>query len=1421
MTTPRTPETRSEYDVRKDKVQQLRDMGIQPYAQGYEKQHSIADLIGNNEKNLTDDHVSPFRDINDIITSPRTDRKTAGRLTLFRAHGKLSFGRLMDESGEIQLMFHRDACALVEAGAATKKTTAEHITIADRGESLVCESRNWLVTWLWRSTGDIAMREDKEIITRNSVTGLVVHPDGQQILFAFWKKADRVRFPGWGIEDGETAQETIRREIIEETGYTDFAVGDNLWIINKQYYHWPKGYNIIGTDTCFIIKLHSLTQQTIDPSEAEKHDMKRVALADAYTTTTSPFYELYIHRYHALQAQKSFADADREFLAYMQKKTITINRSSTPLFDQFPIKEGMPTVHRSIGIALVYNPRTDSYLCHKRKADWAQTLIGGGIEEGEDAVIATMREVQEETGYTNLRFVTELPPYRAHYRHATKQANYYTSCRAFVFELVDETQVDIDPIEYTKHTPQWVHADQMKMFLENTENGTNPMYDHLFVWDEWMKVKNHQSTYTIIRWNPSHREQFKKLRMEMVVNEPIAFGGTIEKLEKQSEQERKNRIDSKIFLFALDKEGNFIWTINLTPYDDETDNGERDHTTWMINGFYVSPKWRWKGIAKALMNQWLFLLQSEYSQIKRVVLWVSVTQENAIKLYEKNGWTKIKFMNNQIEHEWKTYNEREMEYILSPYKNNTSKKNPILTWSDATKLLDYIQTLPVIFIDGIHTSIIKKDWSEFWQNLTPENLEPNHELRSYLDTLPYVKIIVTNADEDLIRTVLRSKIFGNVFTLNNNPNKNDPSYYEKLLEKTFGEGIDKYIYFDHSQANLDSAKQAGMEWILYTGVQELKKEIDKKLAHRNLPSPVENESKMSAVQNTLLTWADATKFLEKMVDIGDFIGVRGELFHTHKGELTLFVSEFSFLAKALRPLGDKFHGIAGQETAYRQRYLDMIHNRETMDRMKFRSNFVRALREFYRQHNFLEIDCPVLTPAASGAAAKPFVTHHYDFDRDYFLRICNETELKKATVWGLENVFTIATVFRNEGSDPSHLQEFTMLEHQAVFKTVDQDMDFAEKMFDHLFDTLRVDRVFTVKDKQGNPKEVNFTTPRPRIDYVEGVNNASWLDITSYSIDDADKLRTDIRAKGIEFEGMDQMGTMTLIDYLYKKVLRPTIAWPAFVYNYPSIIAPLARIADDNPNKCEKRQVVVNGREITNAYWELVDPIRQTANFQEQAKAEAGGDAEATSADDAFVHAMEYGMPCQAWFGMGVDRVIAIMSWQENLRDVVMFPLMKPENNDGWWMTNDKKQEKKSDLTQITVILLNQGARLEPRQEMNTIAHLTSAFGARQGTSGLFSQNTIQTKDQHDIFLNINHAIMIKTIPDNTALQVLRAEALNEWLHIADFTREMIQTTDDKKIVTITAEKSDQDIEHLGLLISWPKKVVEAMTKGFGLYGKK
>lgn len=406
-------------------------------------------------------------------------------------------------------------------------------------------------------------------------------------------------------------------------------------------------------------------------------------------------------------------------------------------------------------------------------------------------------------------------------------------------------------------------------------------------------------------------------------------------------------------------------------------------------------------------------------------------------------------------------------------------------------------------------------------------------------------------------------------------------------------------------------------------------------------------------------------FFDKFVDVGDFIGVCGELFVTHKWELTLFVSEYQLLSKAIRPLGDKFHGVGeNQETAYRQRYLDMIHNRDVLERMKLRFRFLKVIRDFYDERGFLEIETPVLGNSASGAAAAPFITHHNDFDIDMYLRISPETNLKKATVGMLEKVFEVAKDFRNEWSDPSHIQEFTMIEHYAAYRNHEDNMAFTEQMFDYVFTKLpELKKTISVSDKEGNPRTVNFQTPRPRIDYVQQILSDSGIDVSLYGPDDEVKLRADILAKWHTRVGIETQATATMIDYLYKKVTRPKIIWPAFIVNYPKTMQPLARQSDINPKIVEQRQLLINGREVIKAYCELVDPIQQQINFDEQAGAAAKGDDETTSGDPDFVLAMEYGMPCQSWRGMGIDRIFALLTEQANIRDVVLFPMMKPENN--------------------------------------------------------------------------------------------------------------------------------------------------------------
>lgn len=401
------------------------------------------------------------------------------------------------------------------------------------------------------------------------------------------------------------------------------------------------------------------------------------------------------------------------------------------------------------------------------------------------------------------------------------------------------------------------------------------------------------------------------------------------------------------------------------------------------------------------------------------------------------------------------------------------------------------------------------------------------------------------------------------------------------------------------------------------------------------------------------------KLITKNHDLGDFIGVQGTIFTTKTGEKSVLVRTWTFLGKALLPPPGKFHGLKDREVLHRKRYLDLMANQETRARFAFRSQFIRAMREFYWSEGFHEVETSTLMHHATGAAARPYHTHNNALDIDLVLRISHELPLKELVVGGFERVFEIGKAFRNEGHDPSHLPEHTHLEHYAAYWSFDDNITFTERMFDYLFERLRLPKVLTLKDRDGQESRVDWSTPWRRVNYVELIKGDTGIDVMSYS--SADLLRRDIAARGIEFEGMASMGLTSLIDNLYKKVSRPKLIQPTILFNYPKILQPLARVHDGDPNMVDQFQLVVNGWEIVKAYSELVDPIDQRERFVQQAAQRSAGDDEAMDMDEGYLTAMEHGMPPISGWGMGVDRVLALLTGQDNLRDVVLFPLMRPE----------------------------------------------------------------------------------------------------------------------------------------------------------------
>jgi len=405
---------------------------------------------------------------------------------------------------------------------------------------------------------------------------------------------------------------------------------------------------------------------------------------------------------------------------------------------------------------------------------------------------------------------------------------------------------------------------------------------------------------------------------------------------------------------------------------------------------------------------------------------------------------------------------------------------------------------------------------------------------------------------------------------------------------------------------------------------------------------------------------EAYALLLDTIDLGDWIGITGTRFTTQKGEPTVLVKEWTMLSKALRQPPEKWHGVSDRETIYRHRYLDTMSSEESMKRFLFRSNFIRAMREFYWEHGFTEVDLPVLVNNASGALATPFSTHHEALDLDVFLRIALETHQKECLVGGFDRTFSIGPVFRNEGMDPSHLQEFTMCEHYASFWDFRDNMQFTEKMLQTILKSTTGTTKAKIPDRDGTLIDVDFKGSWPVLTLHEVIFRDSGIDYEKHET--ADALRKEMKVKKIQIDAdISKLARGNLIDQLYKKVSRPKIIAPTFITEHPIDLSPLARRNDERPDVTDRFQLVVGGWEIVNAYSELVDPVDQAERFRAQAAAKKEGDTEAHDSDDEFVKALEYGCPpCSGW-GMGIDRMVALLTAQENLRDVVLFPIMKPE----------------------------------------------------------------------------------------------------------------------------------------------------------------
>ncbi len=388
------------------------------------------------------------------------------------------------------------------------------------------------------------------------------------------------------------------------------------------------------------------------------------------------------------------------------------------------------------------------------------------------------------------------------------------------------------------------------------------------------------------------------------------------------------------------------------------------------------------------------------------------------------------------------------------------------------------------------------------------------------------------------------------------------------------------------------------------------------------------------------------------LDLGDFLGVVGPLFRTRAGEITVEAKEYALLSKSIRPLPEKWHGLQDIEARYRQRYLDLIANEESLSIALTRSRVVAAVRRFMNDRGFLEVETPILQASAGGAAARPFVTHYNALDSDFYMRIATELHLKRLIVGGIDKVYEVGRIFRNEGLSTKHNPEFTTMESYEAYA----DYRDVLRMVEELVYNVAISVLGTPKVARGD-HEIDLTPPWRQMTLREAIKERSGLDFEEYP--EAGSLREAMLALGLPPGDLASKGRGKLIDELLSTFVEPHLIQPTFLLDYPIELSPLAKQRPDDPRYVERFEGFIGGFEVANAFSELNDPIEQRLRFEQQARLRAAGDDEAEVVDEDFLTALEHGMPPTGGLGMGIDRLTMILTGQTSIREVILFPQLR------------------------------------------------------------------------------------------------------------------------------------------------------------------
>jgi lysyl-tRNA synthetase class 2 len=530
------------------------------------------------------------------------------------------------------------------------------------------------------------------------------------------------------------------------------------------------------------------------------------------------------------------------------------------------------------------------------------------------------------------------------------------------------------------------------------------------------------------------------------------------------------------------------------------------------------------------------------------------------------------------------------------------------------------------------------------------------------------------------------------------------------------------------------------------------------------------------------------------LDIGDFLEVSGEVFKTQAGEITVRVSAFKLLTKSILPLPSDFYGLKDTEERLRKRYLDLLLNPEVKDLFRKKALFWSTIRQFMLDRDFLEVDMPILENIPGGADARPFITHHNALDIDLYLRISLELPLKRLLVGGYEKVFEIGRIFRNEGIDAEHLQDYTQIEFYWAYADYNDLMKLVQEMYQKVIMAL-----FGKLETNWQGQTIDWSGEWPKKSYTDLLNEHWKVDIEQMSVEDLYEL-----AKKYKVTVEPNLGKGRLLDYIYKKTIRPNLIQPMFVVDYPVEVEPLAKRIPQKPNLVQRMQVLAMGSELGKGFSELNDPMDQRERFEEQMKLRAAGDDEAQMMDEDYVEAMEYGMPPNT--GFGVSERLFSMLMDRPIRETVIFPTMR--------QTTYKQNKQNFDKKIVMVV----EKELGEWKLLNALSHMAAFIGNKMSEAfdtGVY----FETKDGVKLPRNSQFSIVVLSAT-KSQVKDLTEQSKKQGVLSITFTKDMIETSDDKKLEKMIGQQDSDHLDYLGVGLFGQKSELDELTKGLTLWGK-